>query len=143
LHSSTLESLGLVAGVKGFCKEFAEQQGIQVDFVHENVPPIPGDAALCMFRIAQEALRNVKKHSGAARAEVRLELLGEELHLSVSDRGNGFEPIEHLGKNGIGLCSMEERVRILGGHLEIYSRPMQGSKIEACLPLKIARQRAN
>src|SRR5215813_12222000 len=144
LHSSTLDSLGLVAGVKAFCKEFAEQQGIQIDFAHKNVPRgIPEDAALCMFRITQEALRNVKRHSGAARAEVRLEFLGEELRLSVSDRGTGFDPTMSSAKGGIGLRSMEERLRILGGHLEIYSQPMKGSRIEACVPVKIARQHAS
>ena len=91
LHSSTLESLGLLVGLEAFCKEFADQQGVQVDFVHQNVPRgVPADAALCMFRITQEALRNIKRHSGANRAEVRLEQLDGRLHLSVSDRGRGY-----------------------------------------------------
>jgi len=86
LHSSTLESLGLLAGVEAFCKEFAEQQEMRVDFVHGNVPRgVPADAALCMFRITQEALRNIKRHSGANRAEVRLEQEDGRLHLSVQD----------------------------------------------------------
>ena len=144
LHSSTLESLGLVAGVKGFCKEFAEQQGIQVDFAHENVPRgIPGDAALCMFRIAQEALRNVKKHSGAARAEVRLEWLSEKLHLSITDSGKGFDLTEPDSDRGIGVHSMEERLRVLGGRLEITSHPMQGTRVDAWLPFNVARQHAS
>src|SRR6185369_2651814 len=88
----TLDSLGLVAGVRSFCEEFAEQQQVQIDFAHENVPRgIPAEIGLCMFRIAQEGLRNVKRHSGADRAEVRLEWKDEKLHLSVSDRGRGFE----------------------------------------------------
>ena len=66
LHSSTLDTLGLVAGAKAFCTEFAEQQEIRVDFADENVPRyVPGDAALCLFRILQEGLRNIKRHSGA------------------------------------------------------------------------------
>ena len=139
LHSSTLESLGLLAGVEAFCKEFAEQQGMQVDFVHGNIPRgVPGDAALCMFRIAQEALRNIKKHSGANQAKVRLEQQDGRLHLSVSDCGRGFDsnkpPVEH----GIGIHSMEERLRFLGGKLEIRSRPMEGTRIDAWLPLKMA-----
>ena len=86
LHSSTLESLGLVAGAKAFCSEFAEQQEIQVDFADENVPrDVPGDAALCLFRIVQEGLRNIKRHSGTDRAEVRLDVQGEET-ASVSCR---------------------------------------------------------
>ena len=95
LHSSTLESLGLLIGLEAFCREFAEQQGVQVDFVHENVPHgVPADAGLCMFRITQEALRNIKRHSGASQAEVRLEQLDGRLHLSVSDRGRGFNSDE-------------------------------------------------
>ena len=143
LHSSTLESLGLVAGLKAFCGEFSNQQDIQVDFASENVPHgIPGDATLCIFRIAQEALRNVKKHSGASRAVVRLEWEGDRLHVSVSDRGKGFDPNKPSAERGIGIRSMEERLRLLGGQLEIHSLPMEGTRIDASLPLKIASQRA-
>jgi PAS domain S-box-containing protein len=139
LHSSTLESLGLLAGMEAFCKEFAEQQGVQVDFVHGNIPRgVPEDAALCMFRITQEALRNIKRHSGANRAEVRLELQDGRLHLSVSDCGRGFNSNKPPGEPGIGIHSMEERLRLLGGKLEIQSRPMEGTRIDAWLPLKMA-----
>jgi signal transduction histidine kinase len=92
LHSSTLETLGLVAGLRASCREFAEQQSLQVDFVHGNIPRgVPADAALCLFRVAQEALRNVNRHSGAHEVVVQLELLGAWLRLSVSDRGIGFD----------------------------------------------------
>jgi PAS domain S-box-containing protein len=139
LHSSTLESLGLLAGLEAFCKEFAEQQGMQVDFAHENVRrSVPADAALCMFRITQEALRNIKKHSGANRAEVRLEQLDGRLHLSVSDCGRGFNSNKPPAERGIGIHSMEERLRLLGGKFEIQSRPMEGTRIDAWLPLKMA-----
>jgi PAS domain S-box-containing protein len=139
LHSSTLESLGLLVGLEAYCREFAEQQGVQVDFVHENVPrAVPAQAALCMFRITQEALRNIKRHSGANRAEVRLEQLDGRLHLSVSDRGRGFNSNKPPAERGIGIRSMEERLRLLGGKLEIQSRPMEGTRIDAWLPLKMA-----
>jgi PAS domain S-box-containing protein len=142
LHSSTLESLGLVAGAKAFCVEFAEQHEIQVDFAHENVPRgIPGDAALCLFRITQEGLRNVKRHSGANKAVVRLEGSVEKLHLSIADQGRGFDVNKRSPRDGIGIRSMEERLRSLGGHFEISSRPMQGTRIDAWLPLKVTRQR--
>jgi PAS domain S-box-containing protein len=143
LHSSTLENLGLVAGIRAFCREFADQQSIQIDFAHQNVPrAIPRDVALCLFRIAQEGLRNVKRHSGADRAAVRLDASGEKLHLSISDRGRGF------GSNaprsgGIGIRSMEERLRLVGGNLEIHSRPMEGTRIDAWLPVNVASQRAS
>jgi PAS domain S-box-containing protein len=144
LHSSTLESLGLVAGLKAFCREFSDQQGIQVDFANENVPRgIPEDASLCIFRIAQETLRNIKRHSDAHRAEVRLEWSGDSLHLSVSDRGRGFDSSKLSAEGGIGIRSMEERLRLLGGQLEIHSRPMEGVRIDAWLPLKLAAQRAS
>ena len=141
LHSSTLETLGLVAGLKAFCEEFRKQQGIQVDFAHENVPrDIPEAATLGIFRIAQEALRNVKRHSGTNRAEVRLEWSGERLHLSVSDRGRGFDPTDPLQEPGIGIRSMEERLRLLGGRREIYSRPAEGTRVDAWLPFKVVTQ---
>jgi signal transduction histidine kinase len=142
LHSSTLESLGLVAGIKAFCKEFAEHQEIQVDFAHENVPRgVPADAALCLFRVTQEGLRNIKRHSGADRAEVRLECSGEKLHLSVADQGRGFDMNTRSSQSGIGIRSMEERLRSFGGQLEISSRPREGTTINAWLPLKVTSQR--
>ena len=139
LHSSTLQTLGLVAGVRAFCEEFTQQQGIQVEFACQNVPhDIPSDTALCLFRIVQEALRNVKRHSGAKKAEVRLERLDGRLQLSVSDRGRGFDSNKPSTECGIGIHSMEERLRFLGGRLEIQSRPMEGTRIDAWLPLYIA-----
>lgn len=144
LHSSTLESLGLVAGAKAFCEEFAGQQEMQVAFTHENVPrSIPEDVALCLFRITQEGLRNIKRHSGANSAEVRLECPGEKLHLSVADRGRGFDLNKSSPQDGIGIRSMEERLRSLGGHLEINSRPMEGTRIDAWLPLRVDSRGVN
>jgi len=144
LHSSTLERLGLIAGVKAFCEEFSGQQGIHVDFVHQNVPSgIPADEALCLFRVVQEGLRNVKKHSGAHRAEVRLELLSDRIHLSISDRGKGFDPNVGSTQRGIGIQSMEERLRLVGGRIEVHSQPAKGTRIIAWLPLKTVSQRAS
>jgi signal transduction histidine kinase len=143
LHSSTLDTLGLVAGAKAFCTEFAEQQGIRVDFADENVPrDVPADRALCLFRIVQEGLRNIKRHSGADRAEVRLECSGEKLHLSVADRGRGFDVNNRSPRSGIGIHSMEERLRLLGGQLSITSHAKGGTKIDAWLPLRTPGKRA-
>ena len=139
LHSSTLESLGLVAGVRAFCQEFADQQQMQVHFAHENVPSgIQADLALCLFRITQEGLRNIKRHSGSSRAEVRLETVKEELHLSVVDWGRGFDSNRRSPQSGIGIRSMEERLRFMGGHLEIRSCPREGTRIDAWLPFEAA-----
>jgi PAS domain S-box-containing protein len=139
LHSSTLETLGLVAGVSSFCREFQQQQELKIDFVHENVPrAIPADTALCIFRVAQEALRNVKRHSGANYAEVRLELKDEELRLAVSDKGTGFDPAFRSPSLGIGIRSMEERLRLVGGRLEIQSRMSEGTIISARVPFNVS-----
>ena len=144
LHSSTLENLGLVAGARAFCEEFADQQEIETDFTYDNVPSdIPGDVALCLFRILQEGLRNVKKHSGADRAEVRLEVADGKLHLSIFDRGRGFDSRVRSSQGGIGLRSMEERLRLLGGSLQIHARPMEGTRIDAWLPFTIVSQQTS
>jgi signal transduction histidine kinase len=138
LHSSTLESLGLVAGTKAFCQEFAETEHVQVDFAHENVPRgIPADASLCLFRIVQEGLRNVKRHSGANRASVRVEYSGGDLHLTVSDQGKGFDVGSSQVGGGIGIWSMQERLRLIGGRLQVQSHLMKGTRVDAWLPFKI------
>jgi len=144
LHSSTLESLGLVAGIRAFCKEFSLQQEIEVQFSHHNIPRhLPDDVSLCFFRIVQEGLRNVKRHSGASCAEVRLEGLNEQIHLTVSDQGRGFDVRRRSPESGIGVRSMEERLRSLGGRFEIHSRPAKGTRIDAWLRLQVSDQRAS
>ena len=143
LHPSTLENLGLAAGVKVFCREFANQQQMQIHFAHENVPrAIPAEAALCLFRITQEGLRNIKRHSGTNSAEVRLEWVEQQLHLSVTDRGKGFDVNDPSPLKGIGIRSMEERSRSVGGHLAIHSRAMEGTRIDVWLPLSVASPNA-
>jgi PAS domain S-box-containing protein len=144
LHSSTLESLGLVVGLSGFCKEFQNQNGLEIKFIHENVPRgLPADLALCLFRVAQEGLRNVKKHSGTKYAEVRLESKDEKLYLIVSDRGSGFDPNFRSAASGIGIRSMQERLRLVGGSLEIHSRQSEGTTISAWVPLSVTHLAAS
>ena len=137
LHSSTLERLGLVPGVTDLCKEFAAQQGVQVDLIHEDMPAsVRPEVALCLFRIVQEALRNFKRHSGTDRAQVRLNGTGGRLYVSVCDDGIGCD-VSNLGKNaGLGLRSMEERAKFLGGRFAIHSRPGAGMRIEASIPMQ-------
>jgi len=137
LHSSTLERLGLAAGVAAFCKEFTAQQGTQVAFSHEDLPrSVSPDIALCLFRIVQEGLRNVQKHSGAAHAQVRIETIADTLHLSISDDGAGFDVKDGVDRQGHGLWSMRERVRLVGGRFEIHSATQKGTRIEVWAPLK-------
>ncbi len=136
LHPSALESLGLVPGVSGLCKEFAARQGIEIAFCSENIPhSVPPNVALCLFRIVQESLQNLKKHSGATQAKVNLRKAGDSLLLFVCDDGTGFDAKELGNKVGLGIRSMRERVRLLGGHFEIHSEPGNGTRVEACVPL--------
>ena len=136
LHSSTLERLGLVAGVGSFCKEFNAQQGMQVEFSHQDVPrSVSPEVALCLFRIVQEGLRNVQKHSGAAHARVRLRTVDDMLHLAIFDDGVGFDAKDGAGRQGLGLWSMHERVRLVGGRFEIHSEKQKGTKIDAWAPI--------
>jgi PAS domain S-box-containing protein len=138
LHSSTLDRLGLVAGLRSLCNEFTEHHGIVVTLVNERVPRhIPSDVALCLFRVTQEALQNVKKHSGSPTAEVRVEWKDSQIRLLVSDQGRGFDPTSASRRAGIGLRSMEERLRLVGGHLAIHARLMQGTTIEAAVPIAV------
>ena len=138
LHSTTLERLGLAAGVASFCKEFSAQQGLQVAFSQQDLPrSVSPEIALCLFRIVQEALRNVQKHSGAAHAQVRIETMGDILHLSISDDGAGFDVNDEVDHQGLGLWSMRRRVRLVGGRYEIYSEKQKGTTIEIWTPIKL------
>ena len=136
LHSATLERLGLVPGVTAFCREFTNQQGIQVGFSHQNVPrSVPPATALCLFRAVQEGLRNVKKHSGASRAEVKLNGVDGHLHLAIADDGVGFDAGQLARKQGLGILSMEERARLIGARFTIDSAPRKGTRIEVWAPV--------
>jgi signal transduction histidine kinase len=139
LHPSKLDSLGLVTAVAGFCREFSKQHVLHVQFNHHHADgQFPKDVTLCLFRIVQEALRNVVKHSGAAEARVELSGRSDEIELTVSDFGSGFDTETNKGMVGIGLISMRERVRLVGGHLAIESKPSHGTQIRIRVPLSTA-----
>ena len=140
LHPVKLDLLGLVAAMSSLCRELSKQHGVKIDFVHHDVPgQIGEDVALCVFRIVQEALRNVVKHSGALDAAVELSGKGDGIDVCISDRGAGFNPEAVRGKGGLGLISMAERLRLVGGHFSIESEPSQGARIHACIPQVTAR----
>ena len=134
LHSSTLDALGLVIGLKSLCREFGAKQGIEVHFTAEDIPQhVRPDVALCLFRITQEGLQNFKKHSGAKKAHLSLRHMGDRLFLSLRDEGIGFDKTE---KPGLGMLSMRGRARLLGGEFEIHSAPGEGTRIEVWIPLE-------
>jgi PAS domain S-box-containing protein len=139
LHPTRLDALGVVAAVSGLCQELWCQHRLKVRFTHEAVPrAIPGDVALCLYRVIQDALQNVLDHSGMLEADVHLAGCGDELLLRVSDGGGGFTP--KLREDvGLGLLSMRERVRSLGGEIVVHASPGRGTRI--CVRLGLAPMR--
>ena len=132
LHSSKLEYLGLVAASRSFCKEFGEHRRAQVDFTSHDLPPsLPADLSLGLFRVLQEALHNAAKHSEAGHFDVQLWGTSDEIHLMVSDHGIGFDPEKAMRGTGLGLISMQERLRLIDGELFIESQPNRGTTIHA------------
>jgi PAS domain S-box-containing protein len=141
LHPFKLEMLGLTAAVGGICRDVAAQHGLAVEFRHDHVPErLAPDLALCLYRIVQEGLHNVVKHSGARNAWLNLERVNGDLALQIADSGSGFEP-EACERTGLGLVSMRERVHFLGGQLAIHSTPGEGTRIGVRVP--IASKEAN
>jgi PAS domain S-box-containing protein len=136
LHSSRLDYLGIAPAMRGFCQEFGGQQKVEIDFKTHDLPnPISPDISLCLFRVLQEALHNSAKHSGARRFKVRLWGASDEIHLTVSDSGAGFTVEAARETRGLGLISMEERVKFVEGTFSIHSQPKRGTRIHACVPL--------
>jgi PAS domain S-box-containing protein len=137
LHSSKLEYLGLAAAMRAFCKEFGEQQRVEIGFRSHDLPsPLPSpEISLCLFRVLQEAIHNASKHSGVRHFEVRLWGMPSEIHLTVSDSGAGFDTQARREGRGLGLTSMEERLKLINGELSIESQPKGGTTIYARAPL--------
>lgn len=137
LHPSILEDLGLVAALKAESERFTRQQSVPVQVNLRDLPdPIPRDTALCLFRVAQEALRNVARHAQARTVEISLRSLDGGLQLAVQDDGMGFDPARDRSRPSLGLSSMRERVHLLGGELDLESTPGQGASVVAWVPLK-------
>jgi signal transduction histidine kinase len=135
LHPSKLDHLGLVAAVKSHCLELAAHHEIKIAFREKGCSGlIPKDVTLCLFRIIQESFRNIIKHSGASEASVVLVGTPQAIHLSVSDTGRGFDVDSLVSKSGLGLISMRERLRLVGGAISIHSTS-QGTTIEVSVPL--------
>jgi len=136
LHSSKLEYLGALRAMKGWCREFGERQGIQIEFksFEANIS-LPREIGLCLFRVLQEALHNAAKYSGVKRIEVEVREDSSEIHLLVSDLGRGFDLETATQGRGLGLTSMQERVRLINGIIEIQSKPMGGTIVNVRVPL--------
>jgi PAS domain S-box-containing protein len=135
LHSSKLEYLGAVGGMKSWCKEFGERQGLQIEFNSSNAQiSLPREIGLCLFRVLQESLHNTAKHSGAKRIEVQLHEESDQIHLAIRDLGKGFDVEAAKKGRGLGLTSMQERLRLVNGEIAIESKPMGGTTIHVRVP---------
>jgi signal transduction histidine kinase len=136
LHPSVLDDLGLAEALKTECEQVSRHQPVRVDVDVDQVPDaLPGDVALCIFRIAQEALRNVARHAKASVATVTLAPDDGGLLLAVSDNGIGFDIEAARSRASLGCASMGERARLLGGRLGIKSASGQGTTVSAWVPL--------
>jgi signal transduction histidine kinase len=139
LHPMKLEQLGLVAALGSLSKELGQNHAVQVEFAHRDIPAtLSQEVAFCLYRVAQEALRNVVKHSGAASASASLVGRSGSLALEIRDNGRGFDPTTVVGQGGLGLVSMRERLRLVGGELTVESQPGAGTRLLAQVPLGTA-----
>jgi signal transduction histidine kinase len=141
LHPSILQHLGLVAAARSFCKEISEQHDIHIELVHHEVPRLlPSDIALCFYRIIQEALRNVIKHSDAKSARIEITKMESELSLHISDNGIGFDPESDRTRHGLGLLSMRERLRQVDGTISFMRIEPTGTRINVRIPISESSQ---
>jgi two-component system, chemotaxis family, CheB/CheR fusion protein len=136
LHPSLVEHLGLAAALRSLCIDFSKQLKLRINCRQPNIQsPIAPEIALCLYRVAQEALRNVAQHSGAKSATVSLASARNQIRLTVSDKGAGFDRNGSNTKRGLGILSMEERVRSVGGKISIDSSPGRGTRLVVEVPL--------
>lgn len=137
LHPSILDDLGLPIALQQLMEDFSSRTGLKSTFRHANVPPsMSRDLATCFYRIAQESLSNVARHANASRVEMDLVGVDHGIALSVTDDGRGFDR-QKAGSShaGLGLVSMEERLRLVGGTLEVTSGAHTGTTVRAWAPV--------
>jgi signal transduction histidine kinase len=135
LHPSRLRAIGLDAALRSLCDETSKQRNVLVAFTHDASPPsVDANVSLCLYRIVQEALHNVVRHSHARQAQVSVTCDAGHIELEVADSGVGFDP-NQVSQAGLGLVSMRERVAVLDGQLTIDAVPGGGTRITARIPL--------
>ncbi len=136
LHPSILEDLGLRAALQRLGEDFSVGRKTPVAFTADEVPEgVPRDVNAALYRIAQEALRNIARHGGHDPVQMRLAVVADGLRLTVADAGPGFDPAAVRGRGGLGLISMHERARLIGGALHIHSRPGASTTVVVDVPL--------
>ena len=139
MHTAILDDLGLVASLTALCRQFSDQYpDIVVGFKNSGPPTsIPGEVASCLYRVAEESLQNIAKHSRAERASVRLDLKKEAVVLTIQDDGAGFDPKAVKGHGGLGLISMKERSHLVNGKLAITAELGHGTRIALKVSLPV------
>jgi signal transduction histidine kinase len=136
LYSPRLEYLGIAAVMSSFCKEFGERKRVAIDFRSDGLPSaIPPDISLCLFRVLQEALRNAVQHSGVREVDGRLWGTSDQIHLTITDCGVGFNIGTAREVGALGINRMRERLKLVKGSLFIDSQPKRGTTIRAGVPL--------
>jgi PAS domain S-box-containing protein len=136
LHPSKLRVLGLEAAAKSFCKEVSDRGEVVVNFHAASVPrDLSPEVSLCLFRVLQESVQNVIKHSGSHEIQVRLDATSEIIEVQVRDSGIGFSPDDLIVGTGLGLTSMNERMKLIDGMLSIESKPKHGTIVRATAPI--------
>jgi signal transduction histidine kinase len=137
LHPKIVDDLGLRVALKAYAEDLQRQTNMTVRFRERGVAEvIPAEVAICLYRVAQEALRNVHRHAAADAATVTLARVGRSLGLCVADRGRGFDArrTRQPGR-GLGLVTMHERVHAIGGHFRVRANPGDGTHVHAWVPL--------
>jgi PAS domain S-box-containing protein len=138
LYSPRLEYLGVAAVLRVFCEEFGERKKVEIDFRSRGLPSlVQPEVSICLFRVLQEALDNGVKHSGVEKFRVQL-WADEEIHLTVSDCGAGFDLEAARRGRGLGLIRMEQRLRLVDGTFSVDSQPETGTTVLASVPLRSA-----
>ena len=137
LYSPRLEYLDIAGVMSSFCRDFGKRKGVEIDFRSDGLPQprLPEDIALCLLRVLQEALLNAVKHSGVRHFDVRFSGTSDEIHLTVSDCGVGFDLEAARKSAGLGLNRIQERLKLVKGQLAIDSQRQIGTTIHARVPL--------
>jgi two-component system, chemotaxis family, CheB/CheR fusion protein len=137
LHPAIVHELGLEAALREECDRFSKQFAVLIGFTSKDVPaPLPDEVSLCLYRVVQESLRNIGKHAKATEVNLQLRGLPGGIGLRIEDNGDGFDVEEARKGGGLGLISMEERVRLVNGKFDIQSQPGVGTIVEVFVPLK-------
>jgi signal transduction histidine kinase len=139
LHPAALERAGLHAALEGLCRESMQHSHLTVHYAGVDIPSVPEDAGLALYRFVQESLTNAVKHAGAQNVWVELRRPADRIEVMVRDDGQGFgsTPGAETGDgaaSGLGLEGMRERLALLGGRLDIASSPRQGTRLTATIP---------